>query len=110
MPFALTSFRLLALVVALLASMADAYALDRRDWIKGLKQPGTGNSCCDISDCMRTVAEWRRDGWWAQVWGRWTPVPGDKLLTHERSYDGSAYVCASWSSGILCFVPPNMPM
>ena len=56
------------------------------------------------------MAEWRRDGWWAMVYGRWTPVPPETLLREERSYDGDAYVCASWSAGILCFVPPNMPM
>ena len=101
-----------SILLAVLASSASSAATGdgRRDWIEGLKQPRTGNSCCDISDCRKTLAEWRRDGWWAMVYGRWTPVPPETLLNGECSYDGDAYVCASWSAGVLCFVPPSMPM
>jgi hypothetical protein len=95
-----------ALMTCALPAMAD----ERRDWIEGLKQPGTGNSCCDIADCRRTEAYWSDGQWWARVWGRWSPIPPETLLRNQPSIDGEAYVCASWSSGVLCFVPPKLLM
>lgn len=105
----------------------------RSQWFKSLKVPVNGASCCDVSDCHWTEAEWRENAWWARVPapdGPWTEVPEDKILKHPYSIDGRAYVChsnpssggsapgpgASSSSGpvtpalppnIYCFVPPT---
>jgi hypothetical protein len=71
--------------------------------------PGTDVSCCDISDCRRADADWHGGQWWATVNGQWTPIPSDRELS-KRSIDGDAYVCASPSRHIYCFVKPNMAM
>jgi hypothetical protein len=90
---------------------------DRGDWFHSLTQPGTNLPCCDVADCEKTSAEWRRDGWWAQVRGKWRLVPGDVVLEHPRSFDGDAYICSAdpindeshrIDPPIYCFVPPDM--
>jgi hypothetical protein len=97
---------LAAPVLLLAASLAAARAEDRATWFRGLKQPGTDNYRCDVSDCRRTEAEWRHDQWWAIVQGVWMPIPRDKELT-VKSIDGNAYVCSGWARVIFCFIPPN---
>lgn len=86
---------------------ASAQSEDRGAWFKSLKQPKTGYSCCDISDCKRTDADWRGGQWWAMVKGEWTPIPPEKELD-KLSIDGDAYVCSSPTRRIYCFVKPNL--
>jgi hypothetical protein len=86
--------------------IAAAEAEDRGTWFKSLRMPGTGFSCCDISDCKRTEADWRGGQWWAVVNGSWTPIPREKELD-KQSIDGDAYVCASPTRRVYCFVKPN---
>jgi hypothetical protein len=88
---------------------AVARGEDRSSWFKSLTMPGTDVSCCDISDCRRADADWHGGQWWATVNGQWTPIPSDRELS-KRSIDGDAYVCASPSRHIYCFVKPNMAM
>lgn len=92
-------------LVALIA-VAPANAEDRGAWFKSLRQPKTGFSCCDISDCRRTEADWHNGQWHAVVDGKWTPIPPERELD-KRSIDGDAYVCASPTRRIYCFVKPN---
>jgi hypothetical protein len=87
----------------------SAFPEDRSAWFKSLTQPGTGMSCCDIADCRRTEADWREGQWWANVEGRWTPIPKDKELS-KNSIDGDAYVCSGAGRRVYCFVPPDMAM
>lgn len=96
-----------ALILAGAASAGQAE--DRGAWFKSLKQPVTGASCCDISDCRRAEAEWKNGQWWADVQGEWTPIPKDKEL-NKASIDGAAYVCSGLARRIYCFVPPTMTM
>lgn len=131
----------LALAVsALVASWSLAAAAElgagessRAAWFRSLKQPGTNLSCCDISDCRRTKAEWRGNGWVAEVampdgTKRWTPIPAERVLKQPHSIDGEAYLCQSAGSvagpaylngiglvtqgesepTIYCFIPPDM--
>ena len=95
-----------AAVALLVASSSAVCAEDRATWFRDLKQPGTDNYCCDISDCRRTEAEWRHSQWWAIVQGVWMPIPRYKELT-VKSIDGYAYVCSGWARVIFCFIPPN---
>jgi hypothetical protein len=99
--------------VLLLAVLAGAssigHAEERGTWFKSLKQPITGASCCDISDCKRADADWKDGQWWADVQGQWTPIPKEKELT-KTSIDGEAYVCSGYGRKIYCFVPPVMSM
>ncbi len=89
---------------------ATSVSPDRHAWFKGLTQPDTGASCCDISDCRRTTADWRNGQWWATVDGQWTPIPQSKVLQNKPSIDGDAYVCSGLSRTIFCFVKPSMAM
>jgi hypothetical protein len=101
----------------------------RAEWFEKLKTP-SGESCCNLSDCRQTRAEWRgdTDGWWAIVNGTLRPIPADKVLTSPRSIDGTAYICmgkdsrggshdtdgnpsgdvSSLLGAIYCFVPPAL--
>jgi hypothetical protein len=101
----------------------------RAEWFEKLKT-SSGESCCNLSDCRQTQAEWRgdTDGWWAVVQGTWRPIPADKVLTSPRSIDGAAYICMGKDSrgdgqnsdanmsenvpsllgAIYCFVPPDL--
>jgi hypothetical protein len=92
-------------------------AQDRAAWFKSLKQPTTGLSCCDISDCKRTEANWEKGSWWAVVRGLKRQIPDEKVVKSPISLDGEAYVCASENpylkpemTTIYCFVPPSMAM
>ena len=80
-------------------------------WIRGLKRPDTGYSCCNQNDCAKTDAEWRGGQWWADFKGTMVPVPPEKELD-VLSFDGDAYLCAKPDSPvtapkILCFVKPG---
>ena len=108
--------------------LADSNS-SRAEWFERLKTP-SGESCCSLSDCRQTQAEWRGDteGWWAIVNGMWRPIPADKVLSSPRSIDGAAYICMGNDSGggtndiqnpmlgnvpsllgaIYCFVPPDL--
>jgi hypothetical protein len=97
------------LLASFTASVSIAEAEDRGAWFKSLTQPGTGMSCCDMADCRRTDADWHGGQWWADVKGRWTPVPPEKEL-NKSSIDGEAYICTSPSGNIYCFVKPNLAM
>ena len=82
---------------------------ERGAWFRSLKQPVTGMSCCDVSDCRRTEADWRAGQWWAKVQDNWTAIPMEKEL-EKRSIDGDAYVCSGPRGTIYCFIPPAMAM
>src|SRR5262245_52593788 len=76
---------------------------EKRDaWFSSLKRPNAPTlSCCNLSDCHQTLAEFRRNDaghwrWWAVVEGlfdgklqrRWLVIPPEKVLDHPRSIDG----------------------
>ena len=110
-----------AALVALwvLSTVPVAGAGGRTSWFESLRIPGTSASCCDLSDCHKTEADWRADHWWAVVNEKWRLIPMSSVITQPASIDGSAYVCAgspTWrisgfggDAPILCFVPPNLP-
>lgn len=105
------------LALAAIVTVTAAEGQDRGAWFKSLKQPGSGFSCCDVSDCKKTDAEWRDGQWWADYKGVMIPVP-PKTEIDVLSLDGSAYLCAnpnySAANGhipqptVYCFVKPGM--
>lgn len=105
---AITLIFILGLLV--LTAPPRSWAEDRGEWFKSLRQPDTGISCCDISDCRVTdSAEWRADGWWAEVNGRMTRIPENKIIRDRPPLPDGAVVCSGQSSGVIfCFVPPAM--
>ena len=83
---------------------------ENHDWYQGLKQPGTGFSCCNGStngvegDCRPTRAYLNDDGnWYALLDGNWIPVP-PRVVLKQLAPDGSSHICASKSGLIYCFL------
>ena len=102
-------YRVLLAGLAAASFASAARAEDRHAWFESLTMPGTGISCCNISDCRRAKADWQNGQWWATVDGKWTPIPPSKELS-KRSIDGDAYVCAGPNRTVYCFVKPDMVM
>ncbi len=100
--------KFLAIVLTLSASPAWADSVGQ--WLETLSQPTTGVSCCDISDCKATSAEWKAGQWWADVQGEKTPIPAEKVIVKTPSPTGEAFVCAGYARRIYCFVPPLMAL
>ena len=83
---------------------------ENHDWYQGLKQPGTGFSCCNGTtngvegDCRPTRAYLNDDGnWYALLDGNWIPVP-PRVVLKQLAPDGSSHICASKSGLIYCFL------
>jgi|SRR5690242_9260075 hypothetical protein len=105
-----TAFRaLLAAAVVLLAVSARADPPPNADpalapWFRSLMQPGTGISCCSISDCRTTDYRVESDHYEALVGETWFPVPPDRILQRTDNPTGRAVVCWTPQRGIVCFV------
>lgn len=102
---------LLIIVYAALITAALAAEPSRSEWFKSLMMPNSTTSCCDISDCKMTPAEWKDGQWHVKVWGYDRVVPPEKILKSPKSIDGEAYVCAvigGATAAIRCFIPPNL--
>jgi hypothetical protein len=76
-------------------------------WFQGLRQPGTGISCCSIADCRTTDYRTRMDGYEVLIDDRWVSVPWEKVLQHMTNPTGRAVVCWTPQRGVLCFVRPD---
>lgn len=118
-----------AAVLVALMLIYSASASEIGDFYKGLKQPDTGVSCCNISDCKATKA-YRfvpETGRWEVLhsWGEWNgsngsiqrqewlAVPPNKILSWRQrpaGVDGDeAILCAGRaSSNVYCFLPPDL--
>jgi flagellar biosynthesis regulator FlbT len=73
-------------------------------WFRGLLQPGTGISCCSISDCRATEYRVQGDHYEALIGERWLTVPPDRILQRTDNPTGHAIVCWTPERGIVCFV------
>jgi hypothetical protein len=96
--------RLLILFVLLVAA-PPLPAAGLGEWFKSLRQPQTGMSCCDESDCRRLAREdvEIRDGdYWVFNHGRWAKVDEDKIL--HRPNEAEAPVLCSTPNTIFCFI------
>jgi len=77
-----------------------------RPWFESLKQPGSGVSCCSISDCRPVQYRLASDGYEALIESGWIHIPEDRVLHHKQNPLGRAVLCRSPASGtIFCFVP-----
>jgi hypothetical protein len=101
----------LPLVIGLVFAGFAAHARPPEDadpalspWFEGLRQPGTGVSCCSISDCRPTDSRVVGDHYEALVGGAWRPVPPDRVLPRMDNPTGRAVVCWTPYTGIMCFI------
>ncbi len=90
-------------------SHGDGHA-ENHDWYKGLKQPGTGYSCCNGTvdgvegDCRPTRAWLGDDGQWRAILdGREIIVP-PRVVLKQLAPDGNSHICAGKSGMIYCFL------
>jgi len=96
-----------------------------QQWFKALRQPGTNQICCSISDC-RFVAYNIHDGHYEVTIDRWTyVVPANRIVRGVANPSGKAVACYQLTdfglpfppgaphdhpqdrADILCFVPPR---
>jgi hypothetical protein len=73
-------------------------------WFRSLLQPGTGVSCCSISDCRQTEYRIVRDHYEALLGKNWVPVPPDKILRRTDNPTGHAILCWTPVQGVMCFI------
>lgn len=76
-------------------------------FFKSLQQPGSGVSCCDLSDCRFTDSRVTPAGWEARVSDdQWVAVPNDKIIRGKANPNGRAVLCHI-GGNVLCFVEPT---
>lgn len=76
-------------------------------WFESLRQPGTGMSCCSISDCRPVDSRVGPDGYEAWIDNNWLPVPANRFLQSQPNPLGRAVACYMPVLGIMCFVRPT---
>ena len=82
------------------------------EWFRSLKQPGTENSCCDLSDCRSVRVRVGAEGYEALIskpdfpieFPTWVAIPADKILQGKDNPLGQAVVCWRPHPGVICFV------
>ncbi len=82
------------------------------DWFRSLKQPGTENSCCDLSDCRTVRVRVGAEGYEALVskpdfpieHPLWIAIPPEKILLGKDNPLGRAVLCWRPHPGVICFV------
>ena len=85
-------------------------------WFKSLRQPGTNQSCCDMTDCR--MVQYRKAGdhfqafigddfpRWSNVPHAWVDVPNANVLHRRDNPTGEGIAC--WFQGqVLCFIEGN---
>lgn len=80
-------------------------------WFQSLRQPGTGTSCCSLTDCRMVDYRAGPAGYEvllpnATAGFKWVPIPTDKII-RVRNPTGRPVVCARPDLTILCFVAPD---
>jgi hypothetical protein len=93
----------------LLAAVSHAAPPENADpalapWFQSLQQPGTGVSCCSISDCRPTDYRTSGDQYEALIEEKWIRIPPEKILQRSDNPVGRAIVCWRPSIGVMCFV------
>jgi hypothetical protein len=73
-------------------------------WFQGLRQPGTGISCCSMADCRQTDFRIAGSHYQALVDNEWREVPPETVLERADNPTGRAVVCYTPTRGIMCFI------
>lgn len=82
-------------------------------WYRSLHAPGTGESCCGISDCLDLPVRIFAEHYQVQFNGDWIEVPDDAIIKDGMNPVGHAVSCVQaqhWIAGVLkprviCFKP-----
>jgi hypothetical protein len=73
-------------------------------WYQSLSVPGSGVSCCSISDCRPTDFRTVGDHYEALAAGNWVAIPQRKILDRNDNPTGRAVLCWTPENGVMCFV------
>jgi hypothetical protein len=78
-------------------------------WYRSLKVPGTGQSCCNVSDCRPVDAAWiEGDHWRARVGDEVIDIPASRVLNRENP-DGLWHpLPLGLGSALLCPAERNL--
>jgi len=108
-----------AVLVAIIAQARPPAGADldspESKWYQSLKQPQSGASCCDISDCRKAPVRDAGDHWEflavrAEYGGngddQWHAIPEDKWLRGKTNPTGETVICWDPRFGVLCAVKP----
>jgi hypothetical protein len=84
-------------------------------WFRGLTQPGSGASCCDLSDCRGASTRIGPDGYEVLIAestfpvaaDQWVRVPPERILHGKDNPLGRGVVCWTPNKGVICFVRPS---
>jgi hypothetical protein len=103
---AVTSLSALAIFMAMPTRGAPPENADPAlaEWFQSLRQPGTGFSCCSISDCRPVSYRVGQNGYEVLIEEKWRPVPPEKVLSARENPLGRAVVCWTPAMGVMCFV------
>jgi hypothetical protein len=104
-----------AQLLVTLPSAADTANPDPnlREWFRSLRQPRSGMSCCDISDCRYVDYRFVDNHYDIRIENQWMTVPGEGVIHGKQNITGKAVACYTRSNPysdmitILCFVPPH---
>jgi hypothetical protein len=95
----------LSVVIATAAFAAPSQGADMTlaPWYHSLREPGTGNACCDIADCRNYPV--RADGGRYQVFynGYWVAVPPEAVSDRTDNPTGDYVTCIQrdhWIQGV----------
>jgi hypothetical protein len=106
----------LAFIVSpVLAAPPDNPDPQLSQWFQSLRQPGSGTSCCDLSDCRPVGARIGPSGYevlltpaaFPVAEERWVGVPAHTILHGKDNPLGRAVVCWTPAKGVICFVRPT---
>ncbi len=109
----LLSVLVITLVVVLgVHGVAISHDGHNAEWFKSLKQPGTGASCCDLSDCREVRSRVGAEGYEVFITSptfpimvdEWVKVPTERIIRGRENPTGSAVVCWTPHRGVICFV------
>lgn len=101
--------------LSLLAAPPENPDPNLAQWFRSLTQPGSGASCCDLSDCRGASTRIGADGYEVLIASptfpvetdQWVRVPAERILQGKDNPLGRAVVCWTPSKGVICFVKPT---
>lgn len=104
-----TTRRLLLSLMATVAFLSLSSHVYSHDGYEKLKIPGTGNSCCNDTDCKPVRADLTDIGWriFVKEQSRWILVPDGRILNQSMPNGGchACYRIEWYQVNIYCFVP-----
>lgn len=100
---------LLVAGIVLLATALGIHAALSHDgendaWYEGLRNPTTGELCCNRRDCRPVKWQMRDGDHWVNDTGTWEKVPPEAVL-RTTNPTGHPIMCFRPSGTIRCFIP-----